>query len=276
MSNDYCTCYKLKGETDGIKRLAAIVRRILSWRGDFWKNCYAWDPDDIYGVSCRQSRIELICNSVLEDVRDEDIEELPDGKSLWTFWTETPHGPWLDLWQELAKRYVPEAEIYFFAEGVYDEYAYTNDDAKQYFPQDYVLCIRAGSSEKAAPGVASKLCSYLDRPEYRRYWPEESRLCVSYWSVYELQQMFREIFGLPKTALVEAKKCLYELYTQYYPENPLELRYMSVTRYGQEDDPCDTCQSYLALDRENDWLEHQCYVVDRGIDQLRKALRTLQ
>lgn len=27
MSNDYCTCYKLKGETDGIKRLAAIVRR---------------------------------------------------------------------------------------------------------------------------------------------------------------------------------------------------------------------------------------------------------
>lgn len=28
MSNDYCTCYKLKGETDGIKRLAAIVRRI--------------------------------------------------------------------------------------------------------------------------------------------------------------------------------------------------------------------------------------------------------
>lgn len=88
--------------------------------------------------------------------------------------------------------------------------------------------------------------------------------------------MFREIFGLPKTALVEAKKCLYELYTQYYPENPLELRYMSVTRYGQEDDPCDTCQSYLALDRENDWLEHQCYVVDRGIDQLRKALRTLQ
>ena len=184
MSNDYCTCYKLKGETDGIKHLAAIVRRILSWRGDFWKHCYAWCPDDVYGVSCHESRIKLICNSVLEDVRDEDIEELPDGKSLWTFWTETPHGPWLDLWQELAKRYVPEAEIYFFAEGVYDEYVYTNDDAKQYFPQDYVLCIRAGSSEKAAPGLASKLCSYLDRPEYRRYWPEESRLCVSYWSVY--------------------------------------------------------------------------------------------
>lgn len=52
MSNDYCTCYKLKGETDGIKHLAAIVRRILSWRGDFWKHCYAWCPDDVYGVSC--------------------------------------------------------------------------------------------------------------------------------------------------------------------------------------------------------------------------------
>lgn len=276
MSNYYCTCYKLKGETDGIKRLAAIARRILSWRGDFGKHWYAWCPDDIYGVSCRKSQIELICNSVIEDVRDEDIEELPDGQSLWTFWTETPHGPWLDMWLELTKRYVPEAEIYFFAEGVNDECVYTNDYSKQYFPQDYVLCIRAGSSAKAVSGLASKLCSYLDRPEYRRYWPEERGLCVSYWSVYELQQMFREIFSLPKTALVEAKKVLYELYVQYSTGNQLDFHYMPVTRDWQEDDPCDTCQSFLALCRENSWWDDQCSALHRGIDQIQKALRALQ
>ena len=276
MSNDYCTCYKLKGETDGIRRLAAIVRRILNWRGDFAKHWYAWRPDDIYGVTCRQSQIELICNSVTEDVRDEDVEDLPDGTSLWTFWTETPHGPWLEMWQELTERYVPEAEIYFFAEGVYDEYVYTNDYFKQYFPQDYVLCIHAGSSAKAASGLPARLCSYLDRPEYRRSWPEERGLCISYWSVYELQQMLRKVFALPRTAFVEAKKSLYELYEQNHTEDHLDFRYIPVTREWQEDDPCDTCQSYLTLNRENDLLEHQCYVLDRGIEQLRKALRTLQ
>jgi len=88
--------------------------------------------------------------------------------------------------------------------------------------------------------------------------------------------MFREIFGLPKTALVEAKQCLYELYDQYYPENQLELRYMPVTRYGQEDDPCDTCQRYRELYRENSWWENQCYALHRGINQIQEALRALQ
>lgn len=97
MSSTCCTCYKLKGESAGIHRLATIVRRILRWRGSYWgdylKHWPSWRPFDMYGINCLNSKIQTICWSVLEDVRDDDIEDLPDGKSIWTFWTGTSRCP---------------------------------------------------------------------------------------------------------------------------------------------------------------------------------------
>ncbi|MDD6381992.1 MAG: hypothetical protein PUG02_01275 [Selenomonadaceae bacterium] len=280
MSSTCCTCYKLKGESAGIHRLATIVRRILRWRGSYWgdylKHWPSWRPFDIYGINCLNSKIQTICWSVLEDVRDDDIEDLPDGKSIWTFWTGTSRCPWEEMWEELAARYVPEAQIYYFAENIYDGFSFTNDVLKQYFPQDYVLCIDAGSSAKAEPGWAAKLCSYLDRPEYRRDRPEEKWLCVSYWSVYGLQQMFRDILGLPQGAIVEAKKYLEEFFVQSAIREKLYFRYLPVERVQLMPDPCDSCSDFLMIDRENDFLEEKCEGLKRCIGELRKALYNLQ
>lgn len=280
MSSTCCTCYKLKGESAGIHRLAAIVRRILHWRGsywgDYWKHWPSWRPFDLHGINCLNSKIETICWSVLEDVRDEDIEELPNGKSIWTFWTGTSRYPWDEMWEELAERYVPEAEIYYFAENIYAGFSFTNDVLKQYFPQDYVLCVHADSSAEAEPGWPAKLCSYLDRPGYRRNRPEEKWLCVSYWSVYELQQMFREILGLPQRALVEAKRYLEEFFIQPAIGGKLYFRYLPVERAQPTPVPCDTCSKLLILDRENNFLREKCEALKGCIEQLREAVRNLQ
>lgn len=202
MSSDCYTCYKIEGDTRGLRRLVGIVARILRWRGSYLDYCKnRWRQDDLYDVNDDVEKIKEICRTILENDCVKAIEALPDGKSLWTFWAQTSRIPRPEMWQELAARYVPGARVYYFAENVYDAFALTNDRDKRWFRKDYLLYLDCSSEKRPEPELLTRLRQVLERPAYYREWPyDEYRCYISYWTVYEVQQLFRRLLGLPQTA----------------------------------------------------------------------------
>ncbi len=271
MGNDCFTCYKIKGNSEGMRRLVRIVHRILRWRGSYeqyWRQ--PWDPEEIYGPSFQESQIQLICLAMLHDIDERDLLELPDGQSLLTFWTETHNGPLVWPWYELTERYVPGAEIWYYAESLWDDEAYTNDIRKKYFPHDYVLCLQ-GDKQLHTPEL-DRLRSEIAQPQFYREWPEEYQVFISYWTRQELAEMLRRVLGLSPKAYVDVPKMLARE-AKAWEKQGLSLLWAPIERRQEQESPCDSCQQYARLLQENFQLEEQLGTLERLLERLQHACR---
>lgn len=271
MGNDCFTCYKIKGETEGMRRMVRIIHRILRWRGsyrEYWR--HPWDPEEIYGPGCRESQVQLICIAMLHDIDEADLQELPNGQSLLTFWTETHHAPILWSWMELTERYVPNAEIWYYTESIWDTVACTNDIRKKYFPKDYVLCLQ-GDKRQHTPEL-DRLRSETAKPQFYREWPEEYQVYISYWTTRELQQMLQRVLGLSPKAYVDVPKTLTRKAAAWEKQG-LSLLWVPIKRRQRTKSPCDDCQQYTKLQSENFHLEEQLETLDRLLERLQRVCR---
>ncbi|WP_432647738.1 hypothetical protein [Mitsuokella sp.] len=271
MGNDYTTCYKIKGNTEGMRRLVRIVHRILRWRGSYeqyWR--HPWDPEKIYGPSCRESQIQLICLAMLHDIDEQDLQELPDGQSLLTFWTETHNGPIVWPWYELTERYVPDAEIWYYTEDIWGSDVYTNDICKRYFPHDYVLCLQ-GDKQSHTPEL-DRLRSEIAKPQFYREWPAERQDYISYWTTRELAELLRRVLRLSPKAYVDVPKIM-EHKAKEWQKQGLSLLWEPIRRRQRQESPCDDCLQRSSLWEENFRLEEQRSALERLLEELQQAGR---